>query len=305
LTLGDFGRMVRRPQAVLMGAACQFLLSPLIALLIIHLFNLEPGIKIGLVLISAMPSGSLPKLFSYFGRGNLVLSASLDAFGTMVSLVSVPLLMGLVVADYLPDFEVPFGLVMTHLILFLVSPLLIGMALARMWPRPRQIISKWCFRIGAAIVAVMIIGSVGSGRASPFTHGWQPLVAVILFCILSQQLSMRPFRLLKWPRADRLSIGLDVTMRNINLALAILAIMRQTLERQQVPGLGKLDPKVNGTLDNVFWAILVYAAAAAVAGFLVALQFRNAPSDPNAQTIMTDPPAPDVAEAAAIQVSKI
>jgi BASS family bile acid:Na+ symporter len=288
-----------------MGAACQFLLSPFIALAIISVFNLEPGIKIGLVLIAAMPSGSLPKLFSYFGRGNLVLSASLDAFGTLASLVSVPLLMSLLVVGYLPtDFKVPFGLVMTHLILFLVSPLFIGMALARTWPEHRQLIPKWCFRIGTTIVGVMIIGSVGCGRASPFAQGWQALVAVILFCVLSQQLSMRPFRLLRWPRANRLSIGLDVTMRNINLALAVLAIMRQTLlERQQALGLTTLDDRVEGVLAGVFWAILVYAAVAAVAGFLVALQFRYAPPDPNAQTTATDPPAPAVAEAGVAQAS--
>lgn len=292
LTPRDFVGVVRRPQVVLVGGACQFALSPLIALAIINLFDLEPGIAVGLVLLSAMPSGSLPKLFAYIGKGNLLLSASLDSFGTLVSLVTVPLLMSLLVSNYLPaDFQVPLRLVIKELLLFLILPLFAGVGLARRFPRHRHQIPKWCFRIGAAIVVAMIIGSIGSGRARPFAYGWQAPTAVILFCVASQQLSMRPFRLLGWPRADRLSIGLDVTMRNINLGLAVLAIIRESLlERQLAQGQTSLDDGVERVLAGVFWTILFYAGAAAVAGFLVALQFRYAPAEPDPRDVPADSP---------------
>jgi len=278
LTLYDFVRVVQRPQAVLVGAACQFVLTPLVALLIIRVGNLDPGMAVGLVLISSMPSGSLPKLFSWFGKGNLVLSASLDAFGTLASLVTVPLLMRLLVSGYLPaDFEVPFSLVVKEFSLFLVLPLFVGMAMARWLPRHRQLISKWCFRVGMVIVVVMVVGSMGSGRIRPGEYGWQGPVAIILFCVISQQLSMMPFRLLGWPRADRLSIGLDVTMRNINLSLVLLAMMREVLlERQRALGMALLNAEEERVLAGIFWTILFYAGAAATAGFVVALQFRYA-----------------------------
>ncbi len=291
LALHDLLRVLKRPQPVLLGAACQFVLTPLIAVLIIRVGNVDPGIAVGLVLMSTMPSGSLSKLFAAIGGGNFVLSASLDAFGTLTSLVAVPLVMGLLASDYLPaDFQMPVGLVVRELVLFLVLPFFVGMAIARWLPRHNLLISKCCFCVAMVIVVAMVAGSVGSGRIRPGDYGWQAPLAVILFCLVGQQLSMMPFRLLGWPRADRLSIGLDVTMRNINLALVVLAMMREVLlERQGVP---ELDKEVEHVLEGILWAILFYAGVAATAGFLVALQFRYAGPDPNKQPEQTVSPSP-------------
>jgi BASS family bile acid:Na+ symporter len=303
LTLPDLLRVVKRPQPVLLGAACQFVLTPLIAVLIVRLGNVDPGIAVGLVLISTMPSGSLSKLFAAIGGGNFVLSASLDAFGTLTSLVAVPILMKLLVSDYMPaDFEMPFGLVVRELALFLLLPFFVGMAVARWLPRHNLLISKCCFCVGMVVVVVMVFGSVGSGRIRPAEYGWQAPLAIITFCLVGQQLSMMPFRLLGWPRRDRLSIGLDVTMRNINLALVLLAMMRETLlERQRTLGLAELDEGMERVLAGIFWAILYYAGVAATAGFIVAIQFRYAGPEQNSPMTDRDPPSPAVSGAAETQ----
>src|SRR4051794_15769503 len=66
----DFVRIVRRPKFFIVGAACQFLLTPLLAVLVNHWAAMPPGIAVGLILISAMPGGQLSKLFTVFGHGN-------------------------------------------------------------------------------------------------------------------------------------------------------------------------------------------------------------------------------------------
>ena len=48
-------------------------------------------------------------------------------------------------------------------------------------------------------------------------------LAIILFCVLGQQLNMMPFYVLRLPRPDRLAVGIEVTMRNMNLALLLNA----------------------------------------------------------------------------------
>ena len=93
LTAADFAAIARRPRSLLAGAACQFLLTPLLAVLFNHAFAVPPGSAVGVILIAAMPGGTLSKVFAYLGRGNIALSISLTLCGTFASIVTVPLLL--------------------------------------------------------------------------------------------------------------------------------------------------------------------------------------------------------------------
>jgi len=263
LTPRDFVEVVRQPRSLLAGAAAQFLLTPLLALLVNQVADVEPGIAVGLVLVAAMPGGTLSKVFTYLGRGNLALSVSLTACGTLASVITVPLVLRLLVSGYVPEsFTVPTGWVVRDVVLYLVLPVTVGLAVAR-WAAPyRQAFSSWCIRAGFVFVAVMVIGSLGSGRIHPAEYGWRAPLAIIAFCLLAQQLSMLPFRLCGWPRPDKLSVGIEVTMRNLNLALLLKALLFDTVKGD--------DP----IADGVLFVILFYAAVALFSGLPLALIFR-------------------------------
>jgi BASS family bile acid:Na+ symporter len=64
LTAADFAAIARRPRFLLVGAACQFLLTPLVAVLVNHAFAVPPGIAVGTILVAAMPGGTLSKVFA-------------------------------------------------------------------------------------------------------------------------------------------------------------------------------------------------------------------------------------------------
>ncbi len=262
LRAADFAALARRPRSLLAGAACQFLLTPFLAVLLSRAFGVPPGIAVGLILVAAMPGGTLSKVFAYLGRGNIALSISLTVCGTFASVVTVPLLLRLLAMDYVPpDFEMPVGHIMLEVFLFSLLPLGVGMAVARRAPARHLAFSRWCIRLGFLTVAVMVTGALGSGRIDPREYGWATPLAIILFCLASQQLSMLPFRLFGWPRADCLSVGMEATMRNLNLAFLIKAI---------------LFPEERGgpVAAGVLFVILYYAAVAMCCGAPLALRYR-------------------------------
>jgi bile acid:Na+ symporter, BASS family len=262
LTAADFAAVARRPRFLLVGAACQFLLTPLLAVLLNHAFGVPPGIAVGLILIAAMPGGTLSKVFAYLGRGNIALSISLTLCGTFAAMVTVPLLLRLLAMEHVPPgFEMPVGQIVLEIVLFLLLPLAGGMTVARQAPVGRKPFSRWCIRLGFVVVAVMVAGSLGSGRIQPDQYGWSVPLAIIAFCLGSQQLSMLPFRLLGWSRPDCLSVGIEVTMRNLNLAFLLKAI----LERR-----GLSEPISAGVL----FVVLFYAATAMACGLPLALRHR-------------------------------
>jgi len=265
LRLEDFTAIVRRPKFFLVGAVGQFLVTPLLAVLVSSWFGLEPGIAVGLILVAAMPGGTLSKVFTYLGRGNIALSIALTGCGTLAAMVMVPLLLRTLAANYVPaSFDMPVGRVMLDLALYLLLPLCVGMLLSRLAVPWRFTFSKWCIRLGFVVVVVMVVGSLGSGRIHPREYGWKVPLAIILFCVLAQQAVMLPFRVLRWPRADCLTVGVEATMRNLNLALLLKALLFPALEKGR-----------DALADGVLFVILYYAGVAMVVATPLALRFRR------------------------------
>jgi BASS family bile acid:Na+ symporter len=261
LSLIDFVEIARRPRSFICGLFGQLFVVPFIAVLINWAGDLEPGIAIGMILVAAMPGGAMSKFFAYFGRGNMALSISLTGVTTLLTLVTVPIMLQLLAAQHISeDFTMPVTDIMIDVSLCLLLPLVVGLTIARLIPKHHRLLSKICIRIGLAVVVVMVAGSLGSGRIKPAEYGFGVPLAIILFCVAGQQLNMLPFRLFGWSRADRTAVGIEITMRNMNLALLIKANL--------FPG---SDPIANGVL----FVVLYYAATAMAAGVPLALNSRR------------------------------
>ncbi len=279
LTAADFAAIARRPWFLLLGAGFQFLVTPLIALLAAHAFDVLPGIAVGLILVAAMPGGTLAKAFAYLARGNIALSISLTLFGTFAALVAVPALLWLLASAWLtgvggegdvsPTFVMPVRDIVLDVALHLILPLTAGMTVARRAPPAvRLAFSRWCIRAGFVVVVVMVAGSLGSGRIDPGEYGWTGPLAIILFCALSQQLSMLPFRLRGWSKPDCVAVGMEVTMRNLNLALLVMTSLFPPEVLRTQPGLAEVR-------NGVLFVILYYAGVAMAFGLPLALNFRR------------------------------
>lgn len=258
LSLRDFGRVFARPRSLIVCLIWQLFLVPLVALFVTRLLGDDvPGIGVGLLLVALMPGGALSKVFCAVGRGNLALNVTFSVLATLATLVTVPLYLRLLAGDEVRgSFQALVELVVAPLLLFLLLPLSVGMLVgqhAGEWKKP---FIRWCFRIGWAAVALMVVGSLASGRIEPASYGWQAPLAIICYCLLAQQLSMAPFYLLGWPRPDRLAIGTETTMRNVNLGLLLFA---------------ELFPNQTAQAGGVLFTLLFYGATALFAGLSLTL----------------------------------
>jgi bile acid:Na+ symporter, BASS family len=270
LTAAQFTRILRQPRSLIVAAVTQLFGMPLLALGIAQLCGLKGGEALGLIIVAGLPGSALSKLFTFLGRGNIALSISLSVLTTLASLVTMPLLLRLLASGYIPDmpedFHMPTGEMMLELALFLLLPLATGMVIGRVSGNGglAKTVARVSFLIGVPLVAVMVAGSLASGRIHPASHGiWVPLT-IILFCVLAQQLSMLPFRIFGWPKPDRLAVGIEVTMRNINLALLLIPIL-----------FPPHDERLEGLAEGVLFVSLFYAATAMGVGLPLALRHRR------------------------------
>src|SRR4051812_39371334 len=73
LVPGQFIHVLRKPRSFLVALGGHLFVIPLAAFGMNHLFALDSGLAVGLILVAAMPGGALAKFFTYFGHGNVPL----------------------------------------------------------------------------------------------------------------------------------------------------------------------------------------------------------------------------------------
>lgn len=248
LTPEDFRAVFRRPKALAVGLGLQLVAIPILAFLLTWSLPVELGIAAGMALVASVPGGTLSNVFTYLGGGNIALSISLTGVTTVGSLLTTPLLLRLLLAAQVPpDLEMPVGRVAFDIAFVLLLPLFLGMVLCALLPRQRRQLSRWSIRASLACIAVLVVGSAGAGRLDPMAYGWMGPLAVLALVIVFSQVAALATRLARLPDADRLAIGIEVTLRNTNLAILVKASLFPAVA-------GVADP----IGDGMFFVALLY-----------------------------------------------
>ena len=134
LTGQDFLRVAKQPKDFLVGLICQLILLPIIAFLLLKIFNLPLEIALGVMIIAAAPGGVTSNVLTKFANGDVALSISLTAIISLISIISVPFIVFksaelLEVAEISKEISM-IGISM-KMFLVVTLPVLIGMTIRK------------------------------------------------------------------------------------------------------------------------------------------------------------------------------
>ena len=90
LTGQDFLRVLKQPKDFIVGLICQLILLPVIAFVLIKIFNTSLELALGVMIIAAAPGGVTSNVLTKFANGDVALSVSLTAIISLISIISVP-----------------------------------------------------------------------------------------------------------------------------------------------------------------------------------------------------------------------
>ena len=90
LTVEDFIRVIKQPKDFIIGLICQMILLPIIAFILIKIFNTPIELALGVMIIAAAPGGVTSNVLTKFANGDVALSVSLTAIISLISIISVP-----------------------------------------------------------------------------------------------------------------------------------------------------------------------------------------------------------------------
>ena len=90
LSSRDFLRVINNPKDFTVGIICQLILLPIVAYILLLILRLPIELALGLMIIAAAPGGVTSNVLTKFANGDVALSISLTAIGSLISIFSVP-----------------------------------------------------------------------------------------------------------------------------------------------------------------------------------------------------------------------
>ncbi len=134
LTGQDFLRVVKQPKDFIIGLICQLILLPIIAFILIKVFNTPLELALGVMIIAAAPGGVTSNVLTKFANGDVALSVSLTAVISLISIISVPFIV-FKSADLLQVTGISKDISMigisTKMFLVVTLPVLLGMLIRK------------------------------------------------------------------------------------------------------------------------------------------------------------------------------
>jgi BASS family bile acid:Na+ symporter len=267
LTGKDFRDVVIEPLAVTVGVAIQLLAVPITAFLFLRTVGVDEGVAVGVALVAAIPGGTTSNIFTFLARGNAALSITITALTTLACLVSTPLILSVLVSEYLPaDFVMPTGMIIREIALTLLLPLAIGMAYLYLYPRSAATLSRLAIRGSLLGILLIVIGSISAGRLDIAAFGVDNVMRVLVFALALAVMGFAVPKLLGLSTRDASAIEFEVIVRNVNLGILIKA----ALFPAAVAGTAALG-------DTVLFTLLLYGALQLLLSApLIALRRRRA-----------------------------
>ncbi len=223
LRLKDFYMVLTRPKAFIVALTGQIILLPAIALGLGYIFRLPPVFFIGLMLIACSPGGSSSNIFSKLAGGDVALSVTLTALSSLITLVTLPLLMGWVTASTGAEvgIHLPVGNLLKQNLLLMLLPVVVGIVINRFWPKAAAGIDKVLSK--AAFPALMLLVTIFFVQhyKTIFAHIGRLglcVTALILLAAGCAALLSRAFRI---DGRERRTVIIEVGMQNAAQAIAL------------------------------------------------------------------------------------
>ncbi|QJR14120.1 bile acid:sodium symporter family protein [Usitatibacter palustris] len=238
LTVADFRRVFANPRAFAVGALCHFVLLPLVAFALLKLWGLSGALAVGFMIVAACPTGTTSNMLTYYARGDVALALSFTAFAGLVSIVTVPFIVGASIGHFIGearDVAFPAGTMMGQIFIVIGVPVIVGMLVRARWP---GFVSRWQARLGlvAAIVFVVIVAaSIFKHRALFATHlaSLAPIVLSInaILLVLGYGLS----RAIGVERRQAVTVAIESSVQNVTLAIVIASTILRD-DAMMLPG---------------------------------------------------------------------
>lgn len=218
LRVEDFRLVFQRPKDILAGVLAQFLIMPILALLLVKIFDLPPDLAIGVILVGTCPGGTASNVITYLARGDLALSVSLTMTTTILAPIVTPALTWILAGSWL---EVSFSAMMLSIAQIVLLPIFLGIVINYFFRQFVQRIIKILPLVSVTAIILIVGGSVAVNSQRILETGLLVMCVVICHNLLGYTLGFIAAKILRMDAAKTRTLAIEVAMQNSGLATSL------------------------------------------------------------------------------------
>ncbi|WP_439272399.1 bile acid:sodium symporter family protein [Pseudochrobactrum sp. HB0163] len=218
LSLDDFREVVRRPFDVAIGVASQFLIMPLLAVLLTRFIPMSPEVAAGVILVGCCPGGTSSNVMTYLGKGDVALSVACTSVTTLTAPLVTPFLVWFFASAYLPVDAMAMFLSIVKVILV---PLALGVAAQKLIPGVVRAAVPVLPLVSVTGIVLIVAAVVAGSKAAIATSGLLIFAVVVLHNGIGYLLGFFAGKATGMPLAKRKAIAVEVGMQNSGLGAAL------------------------------------------------------------------------------------
>ena len=223
LTVSDFTRVFSKPKAFLVGLVLQIISLPILTVLIISIFPMSAPFAVGMMILAACPGGVTSNILTYIGRGDVALSVSLTAIISLLGFITVPLITGWALANYMGEGAPELDLAKTIIGVFAITtvPVVLGMIVRRISAGFADKAEKVFGPLSMIVFIVVVLGALYAERDTVVAQIAQAGLPAILLNIVTMVVAASVAAFMAVPRDQRTAITLECGLQNATLGIVV------------------------------------------------------------------------------------
>ena len=233
LKLSDFKVVFTKPKAVITGILSQFIIMPLLAFLLVKIFNLDPALAVGVILVGSCPGGTSSNVMTYLAKGDVALSVGMTACTTILAPVVTPALVLLLGGATI---NVSYVSMLMSIVQVVLVPIVLGFVINHFFEKFAQACAKVLPLVSVIAICLIIMAVVAANAAKIMTVGWLIVVVVMLHNLCGYALGYGVGKVLGLSRDQMRTLSIEVGMQNSGLATSLATVHFATMPLAAVPG---------------------------------------------------------------------
>lgn len=218
ISVDDFREVVKRPLEVGIGVVSQFLIMPLLAVLLTRIIPMSPEVAAGVILVGCCPGGTSSNVMTYLSKGDVALSVASTSVTTLAAPIVTPFLVWLFASQYLPVDAMAMFLSIVKVV---IVPLALGFALQKLAPGLVRGALPVLPLVSVVGIVLIVAAVVGASKGAIAQSGLLIFAVVVLHNSLGYLLGFFAAKAFGLSLAKRKAIAIEVGMQNSGLGAAL------------------------------------------------------------------------------------
>ncbi len=233
LKLDDFKLVFTRPKDIIVGCLAQFTVMPILAWILGKVFQLDPALMAGVVLVGTCPGGTSSNVITYLSKGDVPLSVGMTSVNTLLAPFLTPaityfLLRTTVTVDMVSMFM--------SIVKVVILPIALGFVINKMFGKTTQKMVKVLPSVSVIAICLIVAAVVSHNAEKIMSTGVLVFVVVILHNLLGYACGFLVGKLLQLNIAKIKALSIEIGMQNSGLATSLAGTAFPTLAMATVPG---------------------------------------------------------------------